>query len=234
MRFALLTGVGRPGQVGEAVAARLAADGYSLLLVDRSRDAVEARAEELRASGGTVQGFGADLSSEAEVAALFEQVGRASSGTLSAFVHMAGGFAVTGPVAETSLADWEKQLTINLKTAFLASRRAIPLLRAGKGSAVFFSSESALAGAKLSRTAAYAVSKSGLLTLALAISQEEGANGVRANIIAPAAIRTATNTADMPNARFVEREDVAAAVAWLCSDEARGVTGQVVRLTPRA
>lgn len=234
MRFALLTGVGRPGQVGEAVAARLAADGYSLLLVDRSRDAVEARAAEIRASGGSAQGFGADLSAEADVAALFEQIGRASSGTLSAFVHMAGGFAVTGPVAETSVADWEKQLTINLRTAFLASRGAVPLLRTGNGSAVFFSSESALAGAKLSRTAAYAVSKSGLLTLALAISQEEASNGVRANVIAPAAIRTATNAADMPNARFVEREDVAAAVAWLCSNEAHAVTGQVVRLTPRA
>ena len=98
---------------------------------------------------------------------------------------------------------------------------------------MFFSSESALSGAKLARTSAYAVAKSGLLTLAVAISQEESANGVRANVVAPAAIRTASNTADMPNARFVEREDVAATVAWLCSSEAMAVTGQVLRLAPR-
>lgn len=234
MRYALLTGVGRPGQVGEAVAARLASDGYSLLLVDRDATAVEARANDIRAKGGKAEGFGADLSSESAVADLSRWVGKAAGNRLDAFVHLAGGFAVTGPVAATAVADWEKQLTINLRTAFLASVMVIPMLRAGRGSAVFFSSESALAGAKLARTAAYAVAKSGLLTLAVAISQEEAANGVRVNVVAPAAIRTASNEADMGgNARFVEREDVAATVAWLCSEQARGVTGQVLRLTPR-
>ena len=232
MRYALLTGVGRPGQVGEAVAARLAADGYSLLLIDRSAE-VEARAEDVRAKGGTVKAFTADLGSETAVADLFEQVRQAANGRLDALVHLAGGFAVTGPVAETQLADWDKQLTINLRTAFLTARAAIPMLRAGRGSAVFFSSESALAGSKLACIAAYAVAKSGLLTLATAISQEEAPNGVRVNVVAPAAIRTASNAADMPNARFVEREDVAATVAWLCSEEARAVSGQVLRLAPR-
>src|SRR3954466_7347269 len=126
MRYALLTGVGRPGQVGEAVAARLAADGYSLLVVDRTAEAVAARAEEIRANGGKAQGFSADLSDEAAVAEVAGKVASASGGNLSAFVHMAGGFAVTGPVAETSLDDWEKQLTINLRTAFLTARAAIP------------------------------------------------------------------------------------------------------------
>jgi 3-oxoacyl-[acyl-carrier protein] reductase len=168
------------------------------------------------------------------VADLFEQVARVSGGRLSAFVHLAGGFAVTGPVAETPVADWEKQLTINLRTAFLMARGAVPMLREEKGSAVFFSSESAIAGAKVARTAAYAVSKSGVMTLAVALSQEEAANGVRVNVVAPAAIRTAANVADMGgDARYVEREDVAATVAWLCSSEARAVTGQVVRLAPR-
>ena len=234
MRFALLTGVGRPGQVGEAVAARMASDGYSLLLVDRGVEGVEARAAEIRTNGGRAQAFAADLSSESAVRDLFDRVDRACSGSLSAFVHMAGGFGVTGTVAETSLDDWERQLTINLRTAFLASRGAIPLLRNGKGSAVFFSSESVLPGARLARVSAYAVAKSGVLTLALALSQEEGGNGVRVNVLAPAAIRTATNSAEMPDARFVEREDVASAVAWLCSEEANAVRGQVVRLTPRA
>jgi 3-oxoacyl-[acyl-carrier protein] reductase len=234
MRYALLTGVGRPGQVGEAVAARFAADGFSLLLVDRTADAVQARATEIREKGGQAAAFAADLSSEPAVADLFEQVARVSGGRLSAFVHLAGGFAVTGPVAETQVADWEKQLTINLRTAFLMARGAVPMLRAEKGSAVFFSSESAIAGAKVARTAAYAVSKSGVMTLAVALSQEEAANGVRVNVVAPAAIRTAANVADMGgDARYVEREDVAATVAWLCSSEARAVTGQVVRLAPR-
>ena len=234
MRYALLTGVGQPGQVGEAVAGRFAADGYSVLLVDRNPEAVEARAADIRGKGGKAMAFAADLSSEAAVADLFKAIEKAGGDRLAAFVHLAGGFAVTGPVADTQLADWEKQLTINLRTAFLVARGAIPRLRPEKGSAVFFSSDSALSGAKVARTAAYAVSKTGVLTLAIAISQEEAASGVRANVVAPAAIRTAANMADMgPDARFVEREDVAATVAWLCSTEARAVTGQVIRLAPR-
>lgn len=233
MRYALLTGVGRPGQVGEAVAGRFATDGYTVLLVDRTPDAVAARAEEIRSKGGRAQAYAADLSSEPSVAELFAQVAKATGGSLDAFVHMAGGFAVTGVVAGTSVDDWERQLTINLRTAFVSSRGAIPMLRSARGSAVFFSSESVLSGAKVARVGAYAVAKSGLLTLAMSLSQEEAANGVRVNVVAPATIRTATNTADMPNARFVEREDVAATVAWLCSTEAQSVTGQVLRLTPR-
>ena len=233
MRYALLTGVGRPGQVGEAVAARLAIEDYSLLLVDRTAENVEARAAAIRSTGGQARAFAADLGSESAVAELFEQIGRETGGKLSALVHMAGGFAATGPVADTVVAEWEKQLTINLRTAFLVSRSSIPLLRAGHGAGVFFSSESALSGAKVARVAAYAAAKSGLLALVAAISQEEVANGVRVNVLAPAAIRTASNMADMPNARFVEREDVAATVAWLCSEEARAVTGQILRLTPR-
>ena len=235
MRCALLTGVGRPGQVGEAVAWRLASDGYSLILVDREAAAVEARAADIRARGGVAHAFAADLSSEDAVADLFDRIRSAHGDNLGVLVHLAGGFALTGPVADTSLTDWERQLSINLRTSFLVVRAAIPMLRNGRGSAIFFSSESAIAGAKLSRISSYAVAKSGLVTLALAVSQEEGPNGVRVNVVAPAAIRTASNMADMgPDARFVERTDVAATVAWLASDEAQGVTGQVIRLAPRS
>src|SRR4051812_10850358 len=107
MRYALLTGVGRPGQVGEAVAARMAADGYSLLLVDRNPDAVEERASEIRAKGGQAVGFSADLASEVAVRDLAGRIAGVCGGSLAAFVHMAGGFAVTGAVADTSLEDWE-------------------------------------------------------------------------------------------------------------------------------
>jgi NAD(P)-dependent dehydrogenase (short-subunit alcohol dehydrogenase family) len=234
MRYALLTGVGRQGQVGEAVAARLGADGFALILVDRDAPNVEARAADLRANGATAHAYVADLSAEDSVREFFADVKRDHGERLSALVHLAGGFAVTGPVAETKLAEWDKQLTINLRTAFLVAREAIPMLRVDRGSLVFFSSESALTGAKAARVSAYAVAKTGVLSLAVAISQEEAPNGVRANVVAPAAIRTATNISEMgADSRYVEREDVAATVSWLCSDGAGSVTGQVLRLAPR-
>src|SRR4051812_28064536 len=119
MRTALLTGVGREGQVGEAVAGRLAADGYRVLLVDRTAEQVEARAAAITASGGSAHAFAADLSDPSAVERLFAEVKAAAGDGLDAVVHLAGGFGVTGPVADTVLADWDKQLTINLRTAFL-------------------------------------------------------------------------------------------------------------------
>jgi NAD(P)-dependent dehydrogenase (short-subunit alcohol dehydrogenase family) len=234
MPVALLTGVGREGQVGETVAQRFLADGFDLILVDRTLANVQERARALGASGGKIAVHGCDLSDPESVIALFDAIAAAQPTGLSALVHMAGGFAVTGRVADTKVEDWDRQLSINLRTAFLVARSAIPLLRKQRGSIVFFSSESALAGAKVAQTSAYAVAKSALIALVQAISQEEHSAGVRANALAPAAIRTTANAASMPSASsFVEREDVAAVVSYLCSIEAAAITGQVLRLSPR-
>jgi NAD(P)-dependent dehydrogenase (short-subunit alcohol dehydrogenase family) len=234
MPLALLTGVGREGQVGEAVAARLATDGFDLILVDRTLKNVQARAAALRDTGRKITPLACDLADADAVGALFRAVSRDHGPSLNAVVHMAGGFAMTGPVAETEVAAWEHQLTINLRTAFLVARGAIPLLRAGRGAVVFFSSESVIAGAKMAHISAYAVAKSGVIALATAISQEERDSGIRANVVAPAAIRTAANVAAMPGgSRFVEREDVAATVSYLCSDASAAITGQVLRLIGR-
>jgi NAD(P)-dependent dehydrogenase (short-subunit alcohol dehydrogenase family) len=79
--------------------------------------------------------------------------------------------------------------------------------------------------------AAYATAKGGVLTLMRAVAEEERSQGVRANALAPTAIRTAANEKSMgPDAQYVEREDVARAVLWLCSEESRPVTGQVLTL----
>jgi len=122
--------------------------------------------------------------------------------------------------------------TINLTTAFLVTRAFLPLLRAGRGGIVYFASEAALPGAKVGNIAAYAAAKSGVVTLMHAVAQQERNNGVRANAVAPTSIRTAANVQSMgENVRYVEREEVAATVAYLCSDDASAVTGQVIALS---
>jgi NAD(P)-dependent dehydrogenase (short-subunit alcohol dehydrogenase family) len=233
MRRALLTGVGREGQVGAAVARRLATDGFELILVDRTADQVQARASELVRLGHKVTGVACDLADPAAVTSLFTSVGKTGTG-LDAVVHMAGGFALSGPVADSDLSLWDHQLTINLRTALLVAKGSLAGLRAKRGSLVFFASESVLSGAKVAQASAYAVAKSGVVMLMRAVAQEERETGVRANAVAPAAIRTATNLETMGDKnRFVEREDVAAAVSYLCSDQSLAVTGQVFRLSPR-
>lgn len=230
-RSVVLTGVGREGQVGEAVARAFAERGARVFLVDRVDEQVRARSDALIAAGLRSAALAADLSDAAAVDALAARVRDATSGRVHALVHLAGGFAASGPVAESDPAVWTRQFTINLTTAYLTARAFLPLLRATKGAIVFFGSEAALPGARVQGLAAYAAAKSALLTLAQVIAQEERDAGVRANALAPAAIRTAANLADMgADTAYVTREAVADVVLWLCSDAARAVTGQVVRV----
>jgi len=228
-RAVVLTGVGREGQVGEAVAAAFADRGARVFLVDRQESEARARADALVAQGKRAAGLGADLTDEASVAALAARVRDATSGRLHALVHLAGGFASSGPVADSDPGLWAKQFSINATTAYLTARAFIPMLRTSKGGIVFFASEAILPGGRTKGVSAYAAAKSAVVALMQSIAQEEGANGVRANAVAPTSIRTAANIASMgADVAYVSREDVARVVLWLCSDEARVVSGQLI------
>jgi NAD(P)-dependent dehydrogenase (short-subunit alcohol dehydrogenase family) len=228
----LLTGVGGEGQVGEAVAAAFADLGAALVLVDHNEEKVRARAQALTARGARAAGYGCDLADENAVSALVQRVRDAHGDALHGLVHMAGGFAMSGPVGESSFEIWNRQIHINLTTAYLTARGFLPLLRKGSGALVFFASQAALPGATGKDMSAYAVAKSGVVTLMRAIAAEEKNHGVRANAVAPTSIRTATNVHDMgADANYVEREEVARTVIFLCSSAASAITGAVIPLS---
>jgi 3-oxoacyl-[acyl-carrier protein] reductase len=229
-KVVLITGVGRRGQVGEAVAAAFAAEGARLALVDMVKDEVDARAAELRASGGQASAFVCDLSDPAQLTRLASEV-QSTMGRLDALVALAGGFAMTGPVAESDPAAWQKQFTINLTTAYLTTRAFLPALRTNGGAIVYFASAAAIPGGAVAGMAAYAAAKSGVVALMRAVAADEKKQKVRANAVAPTSIRTAANIQSMGEQQnYVEREEVAAAVCYLCSSDASAVSGQVVRL----
>ena len=226
----LITGVGKSGQAGEVVARWFAERGARLALVERTQETAEARAAELRAAGHDARAFACDLTDPAAVATVAEQVGE-QLGDVDAVVCMAGGFGMTGALDESDPAAWHKQIAINLTTAYVTTRAFLPALRRTRGAIVYFASAAALPGASGGGTAAYAAAKSGVVTLMRAVAQAERKAGVRANAVAPTAIRTAANEASMGgDTKYVEREEVAAAVGWLCSAAASAVTGQIVRL----
>ena len=230
-RSVVVTGVGREGQVGEVVARAFAERGARVFLVGHQESEASARSEALLAAGLRSAALGADLTDPAAVVALAARVRDATAGRVHALVHLAGGFAASGPVADSDPAAWTRQFTINLTTAYLTTRAFLPLLRATKGAIVCFASEAVLPGAKVSGISAYAAAKSALVALVQSIAQEERDNGVRANALAPTSIRTTANLASMgPDATYVTREAVADVVLWLCSDGARSVTGQVIRV----
>ena len=227
----VLTGIGKPGQTGEVVARAALAKGARLAVVSRTATEAEARAAALRADGADVRGFPCDLSREEEVASLAGMVREAFGEKVDALINMAGGFAMSGPVADSDFAAWQRQLSINLTTAYLATRAFLPALRVARGAIVYFSSAAALPGSRVASMSAYAASKSGVIALMQAVAQEESPHGVRANAVAPTSIRTAANVESMgSDSSYVERSEVASTVLWLCSEEASAVSGQIVKL----
>jgi NAD(P)-dependent dehydrogenase (short-subunit alcohol dehydrogenase family) len=228
--LSLITGVGGKGQVGEAVAAALAKRGDTVLLVSRGYDEVRARAAELSALGLSARAYNCDLSDARSVTKLATEV-QSEFDQLDALVNLAGGFAMSGPLADSDPATLDRMLEINFKTAYLTTRALLPLLRPAGGSIVFFASEAVVEGARTNGLAGYAAAKSAVVALMRSVADEGREFGVRSNALAPAAIRTATNEASMgAGAKYIEREDVASAVAFLCSPASRAITGQVIRL----
>ncbi|MBC8086930.1 MAG: SDR family oxidoreductase [Phycisphaerae bacterium] len=239
MQFAdkliVITGVGRAGQAGEIIAQTFAQQGATLALLDLQQAEVEARAATLVAAGYKATAHVANLSDAdaARVAAAEVQGAHSAQfdGAVHAVICVAGGFGMTGPIDESDPAAWHKQFVINLDTAYCTTRAFLPALRKGAGSLVYFVSAASLPGGKSAGMAAYNAAKSGVIALLRTVAEDEDKQGVRANAVAPVAIRTAANLADMSDkTKYVERESVADVVAFLASDAARNVTGQVLRL----
>lgn len=227
----LISGVGAKGQVGEAVAATLARRGDQLVLVARLADEASDRVADLAAAGYAAHGYACDLARADAVKALSAEVRKVHGARLDNVVHLAGGFALTGPIADSDPSEVDRMMRINYLTAFNVARAFLPAVREASGSFVFFASENVLEGARTRGSAAYTAAKSAVVALVRSLADEGREFRVRANALAPTSIRTAANeTAMGTDARYVEREEVANAVAYLCSREASAVTGQVIRL----
>lgn len=224
---AIITGAGNPGQLGFAIARHFLAAGARVVITDIGD--IEASAAQL-GSADSVLALRADLTDEAQVLHLVhaasEQFGRIDS-----VVNAAGGLTLTKPIAETSAADWEREIRRNAGTALLLSRAALPLLRESRGAIVNFASP---AGERaVANLGAYSAAKAAVIALTRALALEERETGVRANAIAPGPIDTEQNLKDAGDdakARFVSRDDVASVVLFLASPDARGISGETIHV----
>ncbi len=219
---------GGAGGIGAAVAARLVEAGARVACLDRPGSAeVEATTP-----------LPCDLREPRAVAAAFAGLD-AAFGRLDVVVHAAG-ITRDGVLWKLSDEDWSEVLRVNLDSAFLVLREAVPRLRrAGGGSIVLVSSINGERG-KFGQ-ANYAASKAGLNALARTAARELGGFGIRVNAVAPGLIRTGM-TGALPDevreraaaeavlGRTGEPDDVARAILFLVSDLARHVTGQVLRV----
>jgi len=234
-KVALVTGAARG--IGRAIAMRLAAMGARVVVNDlAAEEAIAAAVAEIEAAGGRAMGLRANVTVAAEVAAMVDRV-VGELGGLDILVNNAG-IARDMLLLRLSEEDWDAVLSTNLKGAYLCARAAArPMIKARWGRIVNISSVVGIAGN--AGQANYAAAKAGLIGLTRSLAKELGSRGITVNAVAPGFILTAM-TANLPDkvreeaiartpvGRLGQPEDVAAAVGFLCSEEASFITGQVL------
>jgi NAD(P)-dependent dehydrogenase (short-subunit alcohol dehydrogenase family) len=227
----VVTGVARRGQVGEVVARTFGARGATVALLDRDAAEVEARAAELRHDAIDATAWPCDLTDHAALGAVAAALVARHPTGIAALACLAGGFGATGAIDASDPAGWERAIAINLTTAYATTRAFLPAVRLGRGSIVYFASAAVAPGGALGGLAGYGAAKAGVVALMRAVAADEGEHGVRANALAPTAIRTDTNVASMgADAHYVERETVAEWVTFLCSPASGPISGQLIPL----
>lgn len=237
-RIAVVTGA--TGGIGRAVATRLRDDGHRLVVAGRDPEGAAATARDLGADD--VRVF--DVADEAAVAAALGDL------DVHVLVNNAG-VAHAAPLERTAREDWDRLLAVNATGAFLCTRAVLPSMRArDTGRIVTIASTAGLVGSPY--TAAYSASKHAAVGLMRAVAAEVAGTGVTANAVCPtfvdspmtdrsvdaivaatgrdAAAARAALESRSPLGRLVRPDEVAAAVAYLVSDDAAAVNGQTIVL----
>lgn len=214
--------------IGAAVARRIAAEGGSVVVTDLQLEKTEAVAKEI---GDQALAAKVDVTSrediDAAVAAGIERFGR-----LDLLVNNAGGCIVAGLPEQTTVEEWHRQLDLTLVGAARCIQASIPHLLKTRGNVVTISSVNGLAAFG---NVEYSAAKAGQVAMTVNFAARYGKSGVRFNVVAPGTIRTPNwdnqpGTLDYfsgmyPLGRVGEPEDIAAAVAFLGSDDAAWITG---------
>jgi NAD(P)-dependent dehydrogenase (short-subunit alcohol dehydrogenase family) len=177
----------------------------------------------------------ADVGEESQVAR-FVEAAVARFGKVDILVNLVGGFWGGKPISETTTAEWDSMFALNLRTAFLCCRAVVPIMQKNHyGRIVSVTSRSGLTGA--GDFAAYAIAKGAIATLTASLAEEVLSDGVMVNAVAPSTIDTEANRKAMPKAKhenWVKPTDIAATIAYLCSEDCRVTSGAVVPVYGRA
>jgi 2-hydroxycyclohexanecarboxyl-CoA dehydrogenase len=237
-RVAVVTG-GASG-MGEATCRELGRRGLSVAVLDVNEQAAQRVTEDLRAAGNTAIGVGADVTDRAAVEQAFGKV-RSELGPVSVLVTSAGMFGFS-PFAEITAESWNKIIDVNLTGTFHCCQVALPdMVAANWGRIVMISSSSAQRGSPFA--AHYAASKGGVITLTKSLAREYAQHRITVNNIPPSGIETPMQhqaqaagylksneeiAANIPLGYLGTGADIAAAVGFLCSEEAGYITGQVL------
>jgi len=234
---------GGAGGLGSAIGRTLTADGFQVVLAGRNLGAAQRVADDIGESSGLRPHPGqVDVTDHESVARLAREIGE-RYGRLDVLVNN-GGTEPSNSLEDTTVADWDRTMAVNVKGAMLMSQAGIPFWRAqGSGSIVNITSRAHLGSV---RNPAYVSSKAAIVGLTREMAFELGPIGVRSNAVAPSFVLTPFNEqrrdlSDMdamiakyvaftPLRRLIDPEDIANAVAFLASERARNITGEVIHV----
>ncbi|KAI0049338.1 acetoin reductase family protein [Auriscalpium vulgare] len=243
---ALVTGAAQG--IGQAIALRLASDGFDVAVNDISanKDGLSSVVQEIKATGRRGHQFIADISQEGQVVAMIEDVVKTLGG-LDVFVANAG-IAIMAPVAETDVEDFDRVLSVNVRGTFLGYKHAVrQMAKQGRGGRIIGASASA-GKTGVAGISAYSASKFAIRGLTQSAAQEFGQIGITVNAYAPGFVKTAMHDAHEESIglkegelhdhvlkasalrRITEPEDVASLVSFLASKDGAIITGQTINV----
>ncbi|PWC04554.1 SDR family NAD(P)-dependent oxidoreductase [Mycetocola zhujimingii] len=241
-RTVILTGAASPRGIGRASAHYLAELGWNIGIIDLDADAATSVAADIAEQHGVVAaGAGANVADEAQVRAAFDELEAALPQVL-ALVNLAG---VSSPVPylEVTADEWNRVIGINLNGVHFATRRAVEsMVKNGVGRVVNLSSVSAQRGGGTFSKTAYSAAKAGVIGFSRSVARELGRDGITVNVISPGPIdtdimggtltdeRKEAMAADGVLPRIGTPRDIAAAIAYLISEDAGFVTGQTLNV----
>ena len=232
-KAAIVTGAG--GGIGSAICRRFAREAAALVCVDIDGDSVARTVEDVRAGGGQAVALTADVAEEATaISAVALALGE--YGRLDVLVCNAVHDLPAGPLTGISLADWRRTTAVNLDSAFLLAKHAIPTMAdAGGGSIILIASE--LARVARAGRPWYCAQKGALVQLAKAIAVDHAHQRIRANSLSPGPIETGRYLRNHPSVesaratsktlldRLGQPDEVAASAVFLASDDSSFMTG---------
>lgn len=237
-RTVLVTGAG--SGIGEAIAMRFAAEGATVVAAGRTRASVAATVARITVNGGQAVAVEGDVSDPEAVAAMVAGA-LGVTGHIDILVNNAGKAHGDG-VVETTIEEWDLDISVVLRSAFLMSKAVLPgMIEHGSGVILNISSVNGLTGLG---EEGYSAAKAGMINLTRNLAVRYGPNGLRANCICPATIRTPIwndvldkdpdlfdrLAAWYPLGRIGESSDVANAALFLASDEAAWITGETLNV----
>ena len=229
-KVVLVTGVGRAGQIGNAVALAFGKAGAKIVASDLNAVGVAERVREFAAQGVDARPCAGDLT-EPDIAALAVEIALKQFGRLDVVVNVAGGLTTYGPIGDITVEALDREIAINLKTTVLVSQAATEALAQTRGCIVNFSSIAYFD--PQSPMAVYSAAKAAVAGFTRSLALELRDRHIRVNAVAPAMVRTADNVEAVGDgqARYVEMEDITNGVMSLASSTS-SQTGEILPISP--